>query len=310
MTITPRLHDADIGETTETAEPHPTEAAAARTRGVSRTGIVGGGLVGLVAAVAVLAPLIAPYRPFELSGRPLEPPSADHLLGTNGVGQDVFTQLVGGARASLLIALLAGVGTLVVGATVGLLAGWLGGVVDTVAMRLVDIVLALPRLPLLILMGVYLGPTLTNIALVISLTFWPPTARIIRSQVISLRHCTHLTAAVGFGAGTAHTLRRHIIPEIGLILAASLVASAGRAVMLEAGLAFLGLGDPSRVSWGSMLRDALNFNALFYTDAWWWWLLPPIGALVLFLLGLTLLGIAVEGWVNPRLGRHHGGARS
>lgn len=206
-----------------------------------------------------------------------------------------------------MIVLLAGVGTLVVGAVIGLLAGWLGGVVDVVAMRLVDIVLALPRLPLLILMGAYLGPTLTNTALVISLAFWPPTARIVRSQVLTLRHRTHLTAAIGFGAGTLHALRRHVVPEIGLILAASLVAAAGRAVMLEAGLAFLGLGDPSRVSWGSILRDALDFNALFFTDAWRWWLLPPIGALVLFLLGLTLLGMAVEGWVNPRLGRHPGG---
>jgi ABC-type dipeptide/oligopeptide/nickel transport system permease subunit len=277
---------------------------------VGRVGWVGAALVAVVAVVAVLAPAIAPYRAFELSGRPLEAPSADHLLGTNGVGMDVFTQLVLGARSSLLIAVLAGVGTLAVGAGIGLLAGWLGGWFDALAMRLVDIVLALPRLPLLILMGVYLGPTLTTTALVISLAFWPPTARIVRSQVLTLRHRTHLTAAVGFGAGTAHTLRRHVIPEIGLVLAASLVASAGRAVMLEAGLAFLGLGDPSRVSWGSILRDALDFNALFFTDAWRWWLLPPIAALVLFLLGLTLLGMAVEGWVNPRLGRHPGGAGS
>lgn len=308
MTATVDRPGTDDPTVTATA-PGP-DRGVGGTGGASWVGRIGGALVGLVAVVAVLAPTIAPYRPFELSGRPLEPPSADHLLGTNGVGMDVFTQLVLGARASLLIAVLAGLGTLLVGAAVGLLAGWLGGWVDALSMRLVDIVLALPRLPLLILMGVYLGPSLATTAVVISLAFWPPTARIVRSQVLTLRHRTHLTAAVGFGAGTAHTLRRHVVPEIGLVLVASLVASAGRAVMLEAGLAFLGLGDPSRVSWGSILRDALDFNALFFTDAWRWWLLPPIVALVSFLLGLTLLGMAVEGWVNPRLGRHPGGAGS
>ncbi len=268
---------------------------------------VGVGLLGLVTAVAIFAPVLAPYGPFELSGRPLEEPSRSHLLGTNGVGQDVFSQIVDGSRSSLLTAVLAGLGTLLIGVLIGLLAGWAGGRIDALLMRLTDIVLALPRLPLLILMGVYLGPSLRNTAIVISVAFWPPTARIIRSQVLSLRNRAHLVAAVGFGASTWYALRRHIVPEIGLILAASLVATAARAVMLEAGLAFLGLGDPSRVSWGSILRDALNFNALFFTDAWRWWLLSPIVALATFLLGLTLLGLTFEQRVNPRLARHSGG---
>lgn len=289
-----------------TKEAGPRGSGSARQRWA---GVLGVCLLGLVTVVAVFAPAIAPYRPFELSGRPLEAPNGSHLLGTNGVGQDVFSQVVEGSRSSLLIALFAGLGTLVVGTLIGLVSGWAGGRVDAVLMRLTDLVLALPRLPLLILMGVYLGPSLRNTAIVISVAFWPPTARIVRSQVLSLRNRTHLMAAVGFGAGTWHALRRHIVPEIGLILAASLVATAGRAVMLEAGLAFLGLGDPSRVSWGSILRDALNFNALFFTDAWQWWLLPPIIALSTFLLGLTLLGLTFEHRVNPRLARHAGGGR-
>ena len=278
-------------------------------KSTSQKWLLAGGmaLLGLVTVVAVFAPAIAPYGPFELSGSPLEAPSSDHLLGTNGVGQDVFSQIVDGSRSSLLTAVFAGLGTLLIGTLIGLVAGWVGGRVDAVLMRTTDLVLALPRLPLLILMGVYLGPSLRNTAIVISVAFWPPTARIIRSQVLSLRNRTHLVAAVGFGAGTWYALRRHVVPEIGLILAASLVATAGRAVMLEAGLAFLGLGDPSRVSWGSILRDALNFNALFFTDAWRWWLLPPIVALATFLLGLTLLGLTFEQRVNPRLARHTGG---
>ncbi len=115
---------------------------------------------------------------------------------------------------------------------------------------------------------------------------------------------------MGFGASTWHVLRRHVVPELGLILAAGLVASAGRAVMIEAGLGFLGLGDPTQASWGQILRDALDFSGLFHTDAWSWWLLPPVVAISLLLLGITFLGIAVEQRINPRLARHRSGGRS
>lgn len=278
-------------------------------RSLGRAGWIGGTVVGIVVVVAVLAPLLAPHRPTALAGRPLQPPGWSHPLGTNGVGQDLWSQLLLGARVSLLIAVLAGVGTLLVGALVGLVAGWVGGRTDAGLMRITDVVLAIPRLPLLIVVGAYLGPTLVNISVVIALTFWPAGARVVRSQVLSLRRRAHLTAAVGFGATTWHALRRHIIPEVGLILAAGLVASAERAVMLEAGLAFLGLGDPTRTSWGAIMRDALDFRALFYTQAWQWWLVPPVAALTLLLLGITFLGIGLEERVNPRLSRHPGRAR-
>ncbi len=274
-----------------------------------RAACVGGAVVAVVSVVAVLAPLLAPWRPTALAGRPLQAPSWAHPLGTNGVGQDLWSQLLSGARVSLLIAILAGLGTLVVGALVGLVAGWVGGRADAALMRVTDLVLAIPRLPLLIVVGAYLGPTLVNISAVIALTFWPAGARVVRSQVLSLRRRAHLTAAIGFGATTWQALRRHIIPEVGLILAAGLVASAERAVMLEAGLAFLGLGDATRTSWGAIMRDALDFRALFYTQAWMWWLVPPVVALTLLLLGITFLGIGLEERINPRLSRHPGRVR-
>jgi peptide/nickel transport system permease protein len=273
----------------------------------SRIGLVGVIIVLSFAAIALASPWLAPYRPFALSGGPLTAPEAAHLLGTNGVGQDVFSQILNGAAASMFVAGVAGAGTLLVGVTVGVIAGWLGGRVDTVLMRITDMVLVIPRLPFLILVGAYLGGTLLNVSLVISLVFWPPTARILRSQVLSLRAKDHLRAAVGFGGGNLYVIRRHILPEIGLLIAASFVSSAGRAVSLEAGLAFLGLGDPSRVSWGTMMRDAVDFGGLYYTDAWQWWLLPPVVALTTLLLGLTFLGIALERRVNPRLARHIAG---
>lgn len=272
-------------------------------------GVVGGGLVAVFVLLAVLADVLTGYRPTELVGSPLLPPSGAHPLGTNAVGQDVFTQLVAGARVSLIVAVLAGAGTITIGALVGVTAGWFGGRTDAVLMRVVDLVLVTPRLPLLIVVGAYVGPSLPVISAIIALTFWPSSARVVRSQVLSLRRRSHVRAAVGFGAGARHVLRRHIVPEVSLLLVAGLVGAAGRAVALEAGLAFLGLGDPSRMSWGRMLRDAMDFSALLYTDAWQWWLLPPVVAIALLLIGITLLGIAVEHRMNPRLTRHKGGRR-
>ena len=272
-------------------------------------GWAGLAIVVAFAVLAVLAPTISPYRTTALSGRPLEAPGAHHLLGTNSVGQDVLSQLLSGARVSLLVAAVAGGGAVLIGALVGMVAGWRGGVVDAVLMRFVDVVLVVPKVPLLILVGSLVGPALGSIALIIALTSWPPGARVIRSQVLSLRRRAHMKAAIGFGAGTLHMLRHHVAPEIGLILAAGLVAAAGRAVMLESGLAFLGLGDPSRASWGSIMRDALDFGVLFETYAWQWWLLPPLAAVSLFLLGIAFVGVGVEARLNPRLARHHGGRR-
>ncbi len=271
-----------------------------------RAGWVGGALVGGFALLAVVAPLISPYRTGALDGQPLEAPSRAHLLGTNSVGQDVVSQLLSGARASLFVAVVAGVGTLVLGALVGLVSAWMGGRTDAVLMRVVDVFLAMPRLPLLIVAGAYASRSLAAVAAVIAAAFWPQTARVVRSQVLSLRSRSYVEAATGFGAGSVHVLRRHVVPALGLILVAELVGASARAVVLEAGLAFLGLGDPSTASWGSMIRDALAFRSLFYTDAWKWWLLPPVACVTLLLLGITFLGVAWEQRVNPRLARHGG----
>jgi ABC-type dipeptide/oligopeptide/nickel transport system permease subunit len=272
-------------------------------------GWLGVAVVAVFAGLALAAPWLSGYRTTELSGRPLQPPSAAHLLGTNGVGQDVASQLLHGARVSLFVALLAGGGTLLIGAVVGMVAGWAGGAVDAVLMRFVDLVMVVPRVPLLIVIAAYAGPGLTVLSVIIALTSWPPTARIVRSQVLSLRRRAHIKAAIGFGGTPGQILRRHILPEVGLILAAGLVGAAARAITFEAGLAFLGLGDPTRASWGAILRDAIGFSGLFYTDAWKWWLVPPVVALSLLLLGVTFIGVGLEQRINPRLARHTGLAK-
>lgn len=267
-------------------------------------GWIGLGIVLFFAALALAAPSLTPYRVIELSGDPLESPSGSHWLGTNAVGQDVATQLLHGARVSLFVALVAGGGTLLIGASMGMVAGWAGGTLDAVLMRFVDLVLVIPKIPLLIVVATYAGPGLALLCVIIALTSWPPTARVVRSQVLSLRRRAHVKAAVGFGGTSGQILSRHILPEVGLILMAGLVGAAGRAITFEAGLAFLGLGDPTRASWGAILRDSIDFSGLFFTEAWKWWLLPPIAAVSLLLLGVTFVGVGIEQRVNPRLARH------
>ena len=279
---------------------------AARTpaRRFPTIGWIGLAIVGLFVVVAVAAPWISPYGPLERAVQTVQAPSRHDLLGTNQIGQDILSQLIAGARVSLLMAVLAGGGSVLIGSVVGITAGWVGGWPDLVLMRLTDLFLAVPRLPLLVVVGTYAGRSFTALALVIAAVFWPGTARLLRGQIRSLRSRMHVRAALGFGAGSLHILRRHVVPDVGLLLVASLVGAAGRAILLEAGLAFLGLGDPSRTSWGSIMRDARQSPGLFYTHYWTWWMLPPITAIFVLLLGMTFLGVAVEQRINPRLARH------
>lgn len=276
------------------------------TGGVPVAGVVGGIIVAGFGVVAAVAGRLAPYRPSALSGDPLQAPGAGHLLGTNLLGQDVASQLILGTRVSLSVALLAGLGTILLGGLVGVTAGWFGGWTSAVLMRVTDLILVLPKLPLLLLAGGLTGGSVTTLSILIAATFWPMSARILRAQVLSLRTRTHVTAATGFGAGAWYQLRRHILPDLALLALADLIPAAGRAVALQAGLAFLGVGDPTQPSWGAMMRDAVNFPALFITPAWTWWLIPPVVTLVTLVVGMTLVGTAAENVLIPRLSRHRG----
>jgi peptide/nickel transport system permease protein len=273
----------------------------ASTLGLETT--LGAAVLGLFVLVALAAPLLAPYDPHAFSGRPLERPSPAHLLGTNDAGQDILSELLYGARISLAVGLGAALGTVALGLLVGGVAGYASGPLDALLMRLVDVMLTLPRLPLLILLAAFLGSGLVQTIAIISLLFWPATARIIRAQVQSERARGYVKMARNFGGGVGYVLRRHILPAIAPLIAFGLVAAAGRAVAMEAGLAFLGLGDPTAKSWGLMMRFALNLPGLLLTDRWLWWLLPPGLCITLLILALTYVGIGLEGWLNPRLRR-------
>lgn len=289
---------------TATTITRPPAAAPLSALRAKVTGGAGALILSVYVVMVVFGSRLAPFRATELAGRSLEAPGGKHLLGTNVLGQDLASQLILGARASLLVALLAGAGTVLVGGIVGVLAGWFPGWLDSVLMRATDLVLILPKLPLLLLIGALTGGSVLGLSVVISLLFWPTAARILRSQVLSLRSRTHVRAATGFGAGTWHQLRRHILPDLGLLSVAEFIPAAGRAVGLQAGLAFFGVGDPTLPSWGAMIRDAIAYRGVFITDAWKWWLAPPVVALVLLIIAITLLGTAAERRFSPRVARH------
>lgn len=261
------------------------------------------GILALFGAVALLAPVLAPYDPYAFSGQPLERPSRAHPLGTNDVGHDILSELLYGARVSLIVALAAGAGTVLLGTFIGGVAGYIGGWADRALMRLVDGMLSMPRLPLMILLVTFLGTGLPQTILVISLLFWPTTARVIRAQVQSIRTRGYVRMARLFGGGPAYVFLKHVLPAIGPLVAYGLVVSASSAVAIEAGLAFLGLGDPTVKSWGLMVRFALNLPGLFLTDRWLWWALPPALCITLLVLALTFVGIGLERSLNPRLNR-------
>ncbi len=264
--------------------------------------IVGGIGVLLVFGLvftAVFAAQLAPYDPTERVGRPFSPPSSEHLLGTNDIGQDILSELIFGARISLLVGVTAGLITVVIGTTIGIMAGYFPRL-GALLMRLTDVILVLPFLPLLIILAAYLGRSLYNTVLIIGLLVWASTARLIRSQVLVIAKQDYVLAARSLGARHQHIIVQHVLPQVMLLAVGEFVQITGQAILLEASLAFLGLGDPLAKSWGTVLYWA-QVRGAFLSPAWVWWVLPP-GLLISFsTLGFALIGFALEQVLNPRL---------
>ncbi|MGI9018119.1 MAG: dipeptide/oligopeptide/nickel ABC transporter permease/ATP-binding protein [Euzebya sp.] len=254
-------------------------------------------LVGL-ATMALLAPLLAPYNPDLRVGPPFSGPTGRFLLGTNDVGGDLLSELIYGARVSLAVGVAAAVLGTAIGTVVGVLAGSGGRVVDAVLMRIVDMVLVLPLVPLTIVVGVFLGPGLGTQIAVITAVMWARPARELRSQALSLRQQDDIRAIRMMGGGQLYLLRYHLLPRMTAIVVPQLVIAAKTAILLEAALSFLGLGDPGARSWGTTLSLAYQRNA-FLTGAWVWWVVPPGVCIAATVLGFALIGT----WFEPRRSR-------
>lgn len=271
-----------------------------------RLGAVGLSLLAVLVVVAIAAPLLAPYDPTARVATPFSTPSWRHLLGTDDVGHDIFSQLLFGARITLIVGLVAATVSTLIGTTLGLLAGYLRGWVDSVVMRAVDVVLSLPFLPLMIVVGVFLGPGVGTEILVISAVMWAGAARELRAQVLSVREREHVLSARSMGAGPVRTLAWHVGPEVAPLVIPQFVLAAKRAILFEAALSFLGLGAAGAGSWGTMLFNAHSRSA-FLTDAWLWWVVPPGLAIALAVLAFAFIGYGFEERARPRLrGRERG----
>ncbi len=261
------------------------------------------GLVSLVGIIVVVGPAIAPYTATEVAGPPLRPPTWQHLLGTNDIGQDLFSQIIIGARATVATAIAAAAIAVLVGVAIGAASALAGGRTDLLVTRALDVFLAVPVLPLLILVGALIGPSRVGEIAIIAAVGWPRVARIIRAPTLSLRGRGFLRAARGFGAGRAYVARRHVVPALAPIVVASFVNWAAVAVGLQAGLAFLGLSDPGDVTWGSILNRATSHEGIYFGSAWLWWIVPAGLAITIAVIGLALVGVGLEGRLMPRARR-------
>lgn len=290
--------------TLELSSAIPHAARPRRRRGLKfgAVGLTGIALLAVLTGLGILAPWVVPYNPEETTGEPFSPPSRAHLLGTNDVGQDIFSELIYGIRISLTIGFLAASVAISIGTVVGVVAGYFSGWVDAVLMRLVDVVLVIPFLPLMILLAAYLGPSLWNIVLVIGALVWARPARVLRAQVLSLRALEFVDAARALGASSARILRRHILPGVLSLSLAQFILAASGAILIEASLSFLGLGDPTAKSWGSTLYYA-QVRSAFLSGAWKWWVIPPGLLITMAVLGFAFTGFSLEEILNPRLRR-------
>ena len=264
-----------------------------------KAGLAGLAVLFALCVLAVFPYFFSPYNPTVSVGPRWSSPSLSHVLGTDDVGQDVLSEVIWGARGSLLIGSFATFIAVLIGASVGLLSGFYGGLKGEFLMRVTDIFLVLPALPLMIVLAAVLTPSLWNVALVIGVTGWTGTARIVRSAVISLRERTYIYRARAVGCTDRRIILSHLLPDVVPLIFANAVIVAAFAVASEAFLSFLGLGDLSVISWGSILYFAFNLGA--FTAGAYWYFMPPGILIVATVLAFTGVGYGLDEVLNPKL---------
>lgn len=268
--------------------------------------VIGMIMMAMVLFIALFAPLLAPYDPnLRVDVLPediLAPPDAEHLLGRDDAGKDVLSLLIYGARVSLIVGFVSSFVSMFIGTTVGLVAGYFGGRVSNILMRFTDFLMVIPDLPLMLVIISVWGRGLWKIILVISVLYWTYTARLVRSQVLTVKERQFVLRARALGASNFRIIIHHIFPQVMPLIIAQGVLDVSSSIIAESTLSFLGLGDPTLVSWGMMLNFA--FERAISRMAWWF-LLPPGFAIVWVSLAIILIGNALEEIVNPRLKTHH-----
>jgi peptide/nickel transport system permease protein len=224
-----------------------------------------------------------------------------HFLGTDQLGRDVFSQLVIGVRVTIIIGFVATLITVIIGGVIGLLAGYYGGTADSILMRFTDVFFVIPSLTIMIILGSILPPSMYSLIIVIGIFSWPSTARIVRGQVLTIKERAYIERAKAVGGSNTYIITRHVLPAVAPLIVANTVLVTAYAILSEVVLDFFGLGDPSMVSWGTMLFQAFGSGAM--TNNFWWWVFPPGIMVILLLMGVSLLGYAMDEIANPKLRR-------
>jgi peptide/nickel transport system permease protein len=264
-------------------------------------------ILAFFVVLAFVGPVFAPYSIHATSGAVYAGPSSAHWLGTDDVGTDMFSLVLYGGRTSLIVGSAAAGVAMVLGGLIGVVSGYFGGLVDILLMRVTDYFLVIPDLVLMIVVAAIWGPSLTHTILVIGLLLWTSTARVLRAQVKSLRERTYVRRARSLGAGHVSIMARHILPQVGPLLIANTVISVAVAIFDESALAFLGLSDPNKVSWGTILEHANDSTAA--SNGAWWAVVPAGVCIALVVVACYLLGSGIEDALNPRLAVSHLAAR-
>ncbi len=251
--------------------------------------------------LAVIGPILVPFSTMEFGEVEdiLLAPSAQHWLGTDDMGRDVLANVIAGSRISLLIGATATAISMIIGTLIGIVSGYFGKAIDNLLMRFTDFFLVIPWLPLMMVLAAILGTSIWNIILVIGITGWAGTARVVRAQTLSVKERQYIERTVSLGAGSFHIMMRHVLPNVFPLVFANTVLVAAVAIVSETTLSFLGLGDPTTASWGMMLHYAFEGGAT--AAGAWWYYLPPGLCVVLVVLSFTLLGYAFDEILNPKL---------
>ncbi|NLP37668.1 MAG: ABC transporter permease [Firmicutes bacterium] len=244
--------------------------------------------------ISAYGSLFYPHSAVRPNGPSLEPPSRDHILGTDDLGTDIFAQISKGFFTSLFVGVATAFLAMFLGGSLGLMGGYLGGKTDLFISFLINLFLSLPQLPVIIVAGAFLGQSIINVIFIIALFSWAGIAKVVRAKTRQIRENTYLQLARSYGAGFFYLFKKHLFADIFPLLLINSLAVVGKAILQEASLAFLGLSDPLARSWGLIINKAMNFSAIYYTNYWLWWLLPPVFSLVVTLYCLRLLTREIE----------------
>ena len=264
-----------------------------------RRGRIGVVIVAFFLSIALLAPWLSPYNPYSFVARPYLQPTIEHPLGTDGIGRDLLSQVLWGTRMSLLIGFIVALSVIIIGVSVGLAAAFYGGLMDELLMRFTDELMVLPSLPLMIWMATMLGQSMWNTILVLAIFGWPSMARMVRSETLSVKNRPFVDAARVSGASDIRIMAQIILPNVASLIVANGILSIISAILGEASLSFLGLGDPFNMSWGTVLYFAQIEGAL-YSNGWAWILAPGLSIAAIG-LAITFIGNAITDIANPRL---------